>query len=112
MRKASVKEIHLFSAFTSSLEEVFKQLDWGELEMTINREYLGSLQFADDIILCSNDGDELQKMIEELNRESTKVGRKVNLQETKVMLGGAAKEGQFDIDNRTFESVKQYVYLG
>lgn len=28
----------------------------------------------------------------------------------KIMLGGPVKERQFVIDNRTFESVEQYVY--
>ena len=38
--------------------------------MRINGEYLSNLRLADDIVLFSNNGDELQQMIEDLNRES------------------------------------------
>lgn len=79
-------------------------------EIKINREYLSYLQFADDMVLFSNDGDELQKMIGDLNRESIKVGLKMNMLKTKIMLSSLAKEKEFT--NQPQESVEEYVYLG
>lgn len=61
-------------------------------------------------MLFSNDGDELQKMIGDLNRESIKVGLKMNMLKTKIMLSSLAKEKEFT--NQPQESVEEYVYLG
>lgn len=62
------------------------------------------------MVLFSNDGDELQKMIGDLNRESIKVGLKMNMLKTKIMLSSLAKEKEFT--NQPQESVEEYVYLG
>ena len=98
--------------FTACLEEVFKLLDWEELGVRIDGEYLSNLRFADDIVLFSNNGDELQQMIEDLNRESVRVGLKMNMQKTKIMFNSLAREQEFRIANQPLESVKEYVYLG
>lgn len=60
-------------------------------KIKINREYLSYLQFADDMVLFSNDGDELQRMIGDLNQESIKVGLKMNMLKTKIMLSSLAQ---------------------
>ena len=98
--------------FTACLEEVFKLLDWEGLGVRINGEYLSNLRFADDIVLFSNNGDELQQMIEDLNRESVRVGLKINMQKTKIMFYSLAREQEFRIASQPLESVKEYVYLG
>lgn len=90
--------------FTARLE-VFKRLYCEEVGLKINVQYLGNLQFA-DIVLFSSNVSELRRMIEELNRESLKVELKVNMQQTKIMLGGLVQERVFMIDSRTLESVK------
>ena len=81
--------------FTACLEEVFKLLDWEGLGVRINGEYLSNLRFADDIVLFSNNGDELQQMIEDLNRESVRIGLKMNMQKTKIMFNSLAREQEF-----------------
>lgn len=60
-------------------------------KIKINREYLSYLQFADDMVLFSNDGNELQRMIGDLNQESIKVGLKMNMLKTKIMLSSLAQ---------------------
>ncbi len=57
------------------------------------------LRFTDDIVLFSESEDNLQKMIEELNRESLKVGLKMNLKKTKVMLNKQLAGQQIMIGN-------------
>lgn len=40
--------------FTACLRNIFRELDWEELGIKANGEYLGNLQFADAIALLSN----------------------------------------------------------
>ncbi|XP_068233570.1 uncharacterized protein [Palaemon carinicauda] len=56
--------------FTSCLNEGFKNLDWENVGITINRKSLNNLRFTDDIIVFSESWKELRKMAEDLNRES------------------------------------------
>lgn len=37
---------------------------------------------------------------------------KINMQKAKIMRGVSVTEWKFKIDNRTLESVEEYVYLG
>ncbi|MCJ3109057.1 reverse transcriptase family protein, partial [Klebsiella pneumoniae] len=87
--------------FTACLEEIFKSLDWNEKGLRINGDYLSNLRFADDIVLFSNDGDELQKMIEDLSRESAKVGLRMNMQKTKIMFSGTVDNAQCHVASRS-----------
>ncbi len=56
--------------------------------------------------------DNLQKIIEELNRESLKVGLKMNMKNSKVMFNNQLAEQQIMIVIETLESVEEYIYLG
>uniref|UniRef100_A0A6G5AC50 Putative endonuclease-reverse transcriptase n=1 Tax=Rhipicephalus microplus TaxID=6941 RepID=A0A6G5AC50_RHIMP len=91
--KKGVRQVDTISPmlFTACLQEVFRSLDWEQLGIRVNGEYLSNLRFADDIALLSNSGDELQLMITELDKESRKVGLKINLQKTKVMYNNLGK---------------------
>ena len=51
-------------------------------------------------------------MIPELDKESRKVGLKINLQKTKVMYNNLGREQRFEIGSSALEVVKEYVYLG
>ena len=46
--------------FSAALEEVFQNLNWDEVGIKINGEYLNHLRFADDIILFASNAEELQ----------------------------------------------------
>ncbi len=56
--------------FTACLEEVFKKLEWDDMGLKIDGEYLNNLRFADDLVLVSNSGEDLEKMISDLHRQS------------------------------------------
>lgn len=62
--------------------------------------------FADDIALFSNDEGALQHEIEELNQPSLKVGFRINMQKTKVMLKSLARKQKFVIGSQPLESGK------
>ena len=62
--------------FTACLENIFRKMKWESEGININGEYLNHLQFADDIIIIKEKSEELQEILDDLNRESLKVGQK------------------------------------
>ena len=54
--------------------------------MKIDGEFLSNLRFADDIFQCTETPQELQQMIQELSDESRRMGLKMNITKTKVMV--------------------------
>nr|XP_034832243.1 uncharacterized protein LOC117989050 [Maniola hyperantus] len=96
--------------FTAVLEEIFRQLNWEQSGITINGENLSHLRFADDIIIFSPTKDNLERMLNELDVESRKVGLIMNAQKTKAMTNGT--KVPINIKNNTIEYVEEYIYLG
>ena len=54
--------------------------------MKIVGEFLSSLRFVDGIFLCIETPQELQQMLQELSDESRRMGLKMNIAKTKVMV--------------------------
>ena len=52
----------------------------------MKREFLSNLRFADDIFLCTETPQELQQMLQELSDESRRMGLKMNIAKTMVMV--------------------------
>ena len=71
---------------------------------------LPHLRFADDIVLISNNAEHLQEMLNDLNRESLKVGLKMHKGKTRVK--DKAQHRVIRVDNETLEIVEEYNYLG
>lgn len=102
--------------FTACLEEIFKNLDWEQLGVKIDGEYLSNLRFTDDVVLLSDSGDDLQRMIGELHAESLKVGLRINTKTTKIMYNDHACNQQtlpvIKLNDEVIEEVKEHTYLG
>ncbi len=96
--------------FNSVLEEIFRKMNWQEMGIKINGEWINNIRFADDVVIIAKDTEELKKMSEELIRESRKAGLTINSKKTKIMkrLGG----GKLELEGVTIEKVKEIVYLG
>ena len=77
--------------------------------MKIDGELLSNLRFADDIFLCTETPQELQKMLQELSDESRRKGFKMNIAKTKVMV---VDNTPINVNNVLIENVQSYVYLG
>ena len=97
--------------FTTSLESVFKKLNWNEMGININGKFLNHLRFADDIILIAADLDQLQTMMNQLHQESSKIGLQMNLSKTKVMTN-IDDDAVIKVGDDVIERVDSYIYLG
>ncbi len=97
--------------FTACLEEIFKKLEWDDIGLEIDGDYLNNLRFADEIILLSYSGEDLEKMISDLHRESLKVGLKMIMKKTKIMHNKHLIGSQIIIGNEALELVEEYTYL-
>lgn len=98
--------------FNAVLQEVFKKLNWEERGIKIDGEFINNLRFADDIVLLASSFEELQKMLQDLNRESKLVGLKMNLSKTKIMSNSFILPQKVTVGINEVESVCSYTYLG
>lgn len=96
--------------FNGALEKVFKNLDWSQKGLKIDKRRLNELRFADDVVLISQEKNELLSMMKELFDEAEKAGLKANVEKTKIM--NNAGEKSFILDGIQIEAVDEYKYLG
>ena len=77
--------------------------------MKIDGVFLTKLRFADDIFLCTETPQELRQMLQELSDENRRMGLKMNIAKTKVMV---VDNTPINFNNVLIENVEGYVYLG
>ena len=77
--------------------------------MKIDGEFVSHLNFADDIFLCTEIPQELQHIPQELSDESRRMGVKMNIANTKVMV---VDNTPINVNNVLIENVPGYEYLG
>ena len=95
--------------FTATLESIFRRLNWENKGVKIDGEFLSNLRLADDIFLCTETPQELQQMLQELSDESRRMGLKMNITKTKVMV---VDNTPINVNNVLIENVPGHVYLG
>ena len=82
--------------FNGALQRVFEKLDWQQNGIKIDGRMLNELRFADDIVLVSQDKQELAGMMTYLFEECKISGLKANMEKTKIM--NNTKETFFDLN--------------
>ena len=70
-----------------------------------------NLQYADDIVLLTSSEEELQMLIERLDRIGKKYGMQINIGKTKVMTTTETK-CTVRINQEELEQVDRFTYLG
>ena len=80
----------LSTVLTAILESIFPKTDWEGKGVNIDGEYLNHLRFADDISYTTEALTGLQQMLDVLNKESKKVGLKLNKSKTMIMFNDKA----------------------
>ena len=76
----------------------------------IARRNISNLRYAEDTTLMAENEDELKSLFMKVKEESEKVGLKLNIQKTKIMVSGPITSCQ--IDGETVETVADFIFLG
>ena len=67
-------------------------------------------RYVDDTTLMAENEDELKSLLMKVKEESEKVGLKLNIQKTKIMVSGPITSWQ--TDGETVETVSDFIFLG
>ena len=68
------------------------------------------MPYADDTTLMAENEEELKSLLLKVKKESEKVGLKLNIQKTKIMVFGPVTSWQ--IDGETVETLADFNFLG
>ena len=85
-------------------------LDEAQAGIKIARRNINHLRYADDTTLMAESEEELKSLWMKVKEESEKVGLKLNIQRTKIMVSGPITSWQ--IDGKTMETVTDFIFLG
>ena len=85
-------------------------LDEAQAGIKIARRNINNLIYADDTTLMEESEEELKSLLMKVKEESEKVGLKLNIQKTKIMVSGPITSGQ--IDGETMETVRDFILGG
>ena len=69
---------------------------------------LNNLRYADDTTLMTESEEELKSILMKVQKESEKVGLKLNIQKTKVMASGPIIPWEIDVE--TVETVSDFIF--
>ena len=79
------------------------RLDEAQAKIKISGRNINNLRYADDITFMAESEEELKSLLVKVKEESKKVGLKLNIQKTKIMVSGPITSWQ--IDGETMETV-------
>ena len=82
-------------------------LDWMKHKL---ESRLPELRHADDTMLMAESEEELKSLLMKVKEDSEKVGLKLNIQKTKIMVSSSITSWQ--IDGETVETVTDFIFLG
>ena len=71
---------------------------------------INNLRYTDDTTLMAESEEKLKSLLMKVKEESEKVGLKLNIQKTKIMVSSPINSWQ--IDGETMEIVTDFIFLG
>ena len=74
----------------------------------IVRRNINNLRYADDTILMAESEEKLKSLLMKVKEENEKVGLKLNIQKTKIMVSGPITS--WEIDGETVETVSDLIF--
>ena len=85
-------------------------LEEAQAGIKIARRNISNLRYADDTNLMAESEEELKILLMKVKEESRKVGLKLNIQKTRIMVSGPITS--WEIDGETMEIVTDFIFLG
>ena len=82
-------------------------LDEAQAGIKISWRNINNLRYADDITLTAESEEELKSLLMKVKEESEKVGLKLNIQGTKIIIYGPITS--WKIDGETMETVTDFI---
>ena len=85
-------------------------LEEAQAGIKIARRNINNLRYAHDTTLMAEREEELKCLVMKVKEESEKVGLKLDIQKTKIMVSGPITS--WEIDGETVETVSDFIFLG
>ena len=85
-------------------------LDEAQVEIKIAGRNINNLRYAYDTTLMAESEEKLKSLLMKVKEESEKVGFKLIIQETKILVSGPITSWQ--IDGETVETEADFIWLG
>ena len=84
-------------------------LDESQAEIRIARRNINNVRYADDTTLMA-ESKELKSLLMKVKEKNEKVGLKLNIQKTKILVSSPITSWQ--IDRETMATVADFIFLG
>ena len=84
-------------------------LEEAQAGIKIARRNINNLSYVDGTILMAESEEELKSLLMKAEKESEKVGLKLNIQKTKIMACGPITS--WEIDGETVETMSDFIFL-
>ena len=85
-------------------------LEEAQTGIKITGRNINNLRYVDDATLMAESEEELKSLLMKVKEESEKVGLKLNIQKTKIMVSDPITS--WEIDGETVETVADFIFLG
>ena len=86
------------------------RLDEAQAWIKITRRNINNLRYADDTTLMAESEKELKSLLMKVKEENDKIGLKLSIQKTKIIISGPINSWQ--IDGKTVETVRKFIFGG
>ena len=86
------------------------ELEEAQAGIKIAGRNINNLRYAYDTTLMAESEEELKSLLMKVKEESEKVGLKLNIQKTKIVVSGPITS--WEIDGERVETVSEFIFLG
>ena len=87
-------------------------LDEAQAGIKISERNINNLRYADDTTLMAGSEEELKSLLMKVKEESEKVGLKLNIQKTTIMVPSPNTISPWQVDGETMETVTDFIWGG
>ena len=110
--KEYLKAVHCHPAYLTYVQYLMRNagLDEAQAGIKIAGRNINNLRYADDTILMAESKEKLKSLLMKVKEESEKVGLKLNIQKTKIMVSCPITSWQ--IDGETVETMSDFIFVG